>query len=149
MSTTNNIPSDQISNGITLSIKGAEDNEPIIISNVENVNLPNQSYNTVEANLVNAIDGIKPRLLGSRNGGELAFKVNVLDALDEGIIRVVAAYKAKEEVTFIATYPSGITRTIPKCKISQCDPADHSLDALIAYDVSAVVNGLMTESASA
>ena len=147
MSTTNNIPSDQISNGITLSIKGAEDNEPIIISNVENVNLPKQSYNTVEANLVNAIDGIKPRLLGSRNGGELAFKVNVLDASDAGIIRLIAAYKAKEEVSFIATYPSGITRTIPQCKISQCDPADHSLDSLIAYDVSAVVNGLVTESA--
>ena len=149
MSTTNNIPTDQISNGITLAIKGSEDTNPIIIENVENVNLPKQSYNTVEANLLNAKDGIKPRLLGSRNGGELAFKVNVLDASDEGIIRLIAAYKAKEEVTFIATYPSGIIRNIPKCNISQCDPSDHTLDALIAYDVSAVVNGLMTESASA
>lgn len=148
MSTTNNIPTDQISNGITLSIKGATDTQPIVIANVENVNLPKQNYNTVEASLLNATDGIKPRLLGSRNGGELTFKINVLDAEDEGIIRVVAAYKAKEEVTFIATYPSGITRNIPKCKISQCDPSDHTLDALIAYDVSAVVNGLMTESAA-
>ena len=146
MSTTNNIPTDQLSNGITLAIKGAGDSQPVIIAGVENVNLPKQPYNTVEVSLLNAKDGIKPRLLGSRSGGELAFKVNVLDASDAGIIRLIAAYKAKEEVSFIATYPSGITRTIPQCKISQCDPSDHTLDSLIAYDVSAVVNGLMTES---
>ena len=141
----NNIPSDQISNGITLSIECKSDNSKIVIANVENVNLPKQSFNTVEANLLNAKDGIKPRLLGSRNGGDLSFKVNVLDAEDEGLIRLIAAYKAKEECTFYAKYPSGIVRIIPSCRINQCDPTDHSTDSLIAYDVAAVVNGLMTE----
>ena len=145
----NSIPTDQLANGVTLSIKGAEDTAPIVISNVENINLPKQPFNAVEANLVNAVDGIKPRLLGSRAGGELTFKVNVLDASDAGLIRAIAAYNAKEEVTFIATYPSGITRTMAKCKISQCDPSDATLDSLIAYDFSAVCNAVMTTSTSA
>ena len=140
------IPIDKIYNGAKLYIKGKDDSSELEICNVENINLPKQSFNTVEANLLNAKDGIKPRLLGSRNGGDIAFKVNVLDASDEGLIRTIAAYKAKEEVTFIVEYESGVKRTIPACSINQCDPSDASLDALIAYDVSAVVNGIMTES---
>ena len=147
MAETTIIPNSKISNGTTLYISSSNETyeEAVEISNVENIAIPKQNFNTIEANLLNAKDGIKPRLLGSRNGGELTFKVNVIDDNTDGLIKLVSYYKAQTDVNFYIVYPTGIQRIIPSCKISQCDLADHSGDAIIAYDVSAVVNGLMEE----
>lgn len=146
--TTPIIPTDQLANGTTLSIKVGTESSYKVIANCENINIPDQAYNAIEANIINAKDGIKPRLLGSRAGGDLTFKVDVLDATDEGLIALITAYKGKLACEFKATYPSGVSKIIPQCKVQKCANTDHSLDALIAYDCSCIVNGLVSEEAA-
>ena len=140
----NQIINDQITNGATVGINLLDSADFTIIANCENVTPPDQSYNTVEAKLLNAQNGISPRFLGSRNGGDLTFKINVVDGDDAGLLMLLTAYEGKVPCQFQITYPSGAKRTIPDCKVQKCSATDHSVDAVLAYDVSVVVNGLMT-----
>ena len=137
---------DNIPNGTKLSIKLSTDTGSTFteVKGVENVNPPDQSFNTVEAKLLNAENGISPRFLGSRNGGEISFKINVIDGEDAGLLKVITAYEGKVESTFQITYPSGAMRTVPNVKLTKCTCADHAVDSMLAYDVSGIVNGLMT-----
>ena len=141
-----NIIKDNIPNGTKLSIKLKTDtgNTFTEIKGVENVNLPDQSFNTVEGKLLYAVNGISPRFLGSRNGGEISFKINVIDGEDAGLLKVITAYEGKIECSFQITYPSGALRTVPDVKLTKCTCADHSVDSMLAYDVSGIVDGLMT-----
>lgn len=150
--TTPTFPTDILSNGTKLAIKLSSDtgtDYTEILDVADSIGIPDQSYNSVEANLVNAANGIKPRFLGSRNGGDLTFKIDVINTTNAGLVKLLTAYLGKLECSFKVTYPSGAYKEIPNCKVQKCNPAEHSLDALIAYDVSCIVNGLISDHTSA
>lgn len=139
----NQIILDQIANKTTIGIKASGDTGYTVIVGAENINLPKQPFNGVEVALLNPTDGIKQRLKGSRSGGDLAFKVTLIDGDDAGLLKVLTAYEGDEEVSFEITYPSGAKRTIARAIVLTCDPADHTTDAVMAYDVSCAVNSKM------
>ena len=133
---------------IYIALEGGE--EFIEIKNIVDIQLPDQSYNLVEAPLLNAESGISEQIkTNSRSGGDLTFNITVKDVNDAGLKAVMDAYNDESYVPVSQQPCFKIEPTVGEDAfvhgfVTGMVPGQYTKDALLSYAVTVKCNDVVT-----
>lgn len=139
-----------ICNGTTISIALTGSEEFVEIMNVVDIQLPDQSYNLVEAPLLNAESGISEQIkTNSRTGGDLTFNITVKDVEDPGLLALMDAYNDESyapvsEQPYFKITPTAGNDAYVHGFVTGMVPGQYTKDALLSYAVTVKCNDVVT-----
>ena len=119
------------------------------IKNVVDIQLPDQSYNLVEAPLLNAESGISEQIkTSSRSGGDLTFNITVKDAEDAGLLELIDAYNDESympvsQQPYFKIVPTAGKDAFVHGFVTGMVPGQYAKDALLSYAVTVKCNDVV------